>query len=376
MLPRFLAFVPFFFLFYSAFAQLKPYQVNENFKKWDDGKLTWNDFQRQPLAVAPVGSDFIYSYHYQPEKIKSPDTNYIKLRAIFLFNRKESWAHDSVKTDLNLKYNQLFFNVLEWHRRTFENRFSESTQPLAVHDLLNDQLRLLRDETARLAVATRNGRHEIKVDSALSRSYQKLDSVKITDKLPSFRVKNFGYGVHMGYGQANLAGDLGNAFDKFSGLAFGVDFHYKAFTLFLTADAGSGKTTAENTGKYQWPDGVPINLTQFSAALGLPMLQTSHWRIVPFTGPARLILGPNRTADEQFKGQGFEKNTMAFGLQVDWKMRNTLSLILSGSDNLMYDYGLRTRFILYPVEKFGNLNGGVYNISMSLFVNSRFLKFR
>lgn len=367
----------FLFLTPTAFAQkVKPKKSSENLKQWKEGKLTWNDFQRKPPEVAPTGSEFIFTYYYQPEKVRTADTSFYKVRAIFGFNRQESWAHDSVKTDLNLNYNQVFFNTLEWHRRALENRFLKLTDRKAAPDLLSDQNRLMRDEVAKLAVITKNGRDESIVNKALTASFQKLDSIKTSEQLPPFRVRKFGYGVHFGLGQANLVGDLRNGYDNFLGLALGLDFHYKALAFFLTTNIGSGETTGSNVGKYKWPAGLPVNLAQVSAAFGLPILNTTHWRMMPFAGPARLSLGPDGGTDEIYQNQRLAVNTMAYGLQVDWKIRNALSLILTGADNLIYDYGLRTQFIYYPVKEINGLNGGIYNVSMSFFLNNRFIQFK
>lgn len=368
-----------FILFLSgipAFSQIKTLQFNENQKQWAAGKLTWNDFQGKPMPVAPTGSELIYFFYYQPEKVKTADTVFFRLRTIAFIDRQQSWVQDSAKTDLQLKFNQAIFNTLEWHRRKLENRFLKVFEPQKeAPELFNAENRIFRETVARLSVETRNGNDEAKVNNWLIRSYQKLDSID-TGRLPGFQVANFGMSAQIGYEQTNLAGEIGSTFTGFSGVTFGSTYQFKNLVLFINMNGASGKTTAVYEEMYQWPEGINIYMNQFSAAAGYQLLDAPHWRLTPFAGPTTVIISPKKDAGESYRNQEIQDNTMIYGLQLDWKIRNQVSLIPVNARSAVLDHGIRTRFTVCPLEFTPAFNGAVFNVSFSIYGNMRFINFR
>jgi hypothetical protein len=371
---HFLVVLAIFLLFSNlASAQFKPFPFKPSHKKWEDGKLTWNDFLAKPMAVSPLGSELIYYFFYKPEKVKTRDTTFYKLRVYAFIDRNQCWAHDTAKTETNLKGNQVIFNIIELHRRKVENRLVLTDNNNVAANAFQEQYRLLRETIARFVVETKAGKDSARLNAWFARSYRQVDSVKV--RLPGFAPGKFGYGMHAGYGKANVTGKLANNFTGFSGIAFGFDLGYKELLFFLTGDVGSGKTIRDYQGNYHWPADLDVNLLQLSGALGYPVLNAAHWRIVPFAGPALVGITPNVAAGDAYKDQSIQQSTVAFGLQLDWKYKNQVNFMPVGGRSLS-DYGLRMRFIYYPVEFAQNLNGSTYNISLSAYFHTRQFKLK
>ncbi|MFC5269327.1 hypothetical protein [Adhaeribacter terreus] len=368
--------VPFLLLAKPVCAQFKPLELGPSYKKWEDGPLSLSDFKGKPLAVAPMGSEFLYSIFYKAEKEKIGDSTVLILGVTAFMDREQSWIHDSVKTDLTLKFNQAIFNYLEFHERILQQKLMSIQHINEAPNLAQQELRAFRELMARYQVETNKGWKEKEVNSWLHRSYQQLDSVEKI-KLPAFRISNFGMGLHYSLNHSSLGGDLNKIFSNALGFGFGFDFSFKNAVVFLNPNVGYGKLEKAYTGVYDWPDGLNYGLVQVGAGFGVTVLDNAKWRITPFAGPAFVSFSVDDKANpERYDKQYLTDNTYNLGVNIDWKLRHQLSFIPSLFGREKSDYGIRTRFIMYPVQYAGNLNGSVYNLSFAFYLNGRFIKLK
>src|SRR5690606_4994055 len=151
-------------------AQFKPFKLEPFHKKWEEGKLTWNDFQGKPMEVSPMNSELIYYFFYKPEKIKTRDTTYYKLRAYAFIDRKQSWAHDTARTENDLKGNQILFNQIEFHRRNLENRLLLIEKIKDAPPVYNEAFRQIREANSRILVETKAGHDTAQVNAWLAKT--------------------------------------------------------------------------------------------------------------------------------------------------------------------------------------------------------------
>src|SRR5690606_1415147 len=121
-------------------------------------------------------------------------------------DRKQSWAHDTARTENDLKGNQILFNQIEFHRRNLENRLLLIEKIKDAPPVYNEAFRQIREANSRILVETKAGHDTAQVNAWLAKTYRQLDSVKTP--LPTFKLRNFGIGMHMGYKKAMVNGKL------------------------------------------------------------------------------------------------------------------------------------------------------------------------
>ena len=366
--------VAFLLLSTSVFAQYKPLQLGPAYKKWEEGPLSLSDFKGKPLAVAPLGSEFLYSMYYKAEKEKGRDTTTLLIKVTTFMDREQSWIHDSAKNELTVKFNQVIFNYLELHERILQQKLLSIQHVNQAPELAQQELKAFRAIMARYQVETKNGWNEKQVNAWLHQSYQQLDWVE-KQPWPAFKESNFGMGLHYSINHASLSGKLSETFGNGLGFGFGFDFSFKNAVVFLNPNVNYGKMKQAYNGNYNWPDGLNYGLVQVGAGFGLTLLDNARWRITPFAGPAFVSFSAqDKTNPERYKEQYLDDNTYQLGVNIDWKLRHQLSFIPTIFGREKSDYGVRTRFIMYPVKDAGNLSGNVYNLSLGFYLNGRFIK--
>ncbi|MBK7630881.1 MAG: hypothetical protein IPJ23_09290 [Ignavibacteriales bacterium] len=104
------------------------YQVYDkvNYIYWSDSKkLSWQDFEGQPLGSS---SNYASEIHiYNPATIEKANLfSSPKLTSICVFDKKHSWVNKKIANDDMLLYNQIIFNIYELYTRMLRKEFKNT----------------------------------------------------------------------------------------------------------------------------------------------------------------------------------------------------------------------------------------------------------
>ena len=99
----------------------------EDYLYWStDRKLTWDDFQGEPLSSSNSYASEIHIYN--PSTIeKSNLFSSAKLTTICVFDKRHSWVNKQSATKDLLLYNQVIFNIYELYTRKLRERFDSTS---------------------------------------------------------------------------------------------------------------------------------------------------------------------------------------------------------------------------------------------------------
>jgi hypothetical protein len=84
-------------------------------KEWLDGKLTWEDFTER--TGGQNISELSYFLGYNTGKQKQGDTVIVRNVAYSYMDRNLSWINPAYKTEQQLRYNQIIFDIVETYKR-------------------------------------------------------------------------------------------------------------------------------------------------------------------------------------------------------------------------------------------------------------------
>src|SRR5436190_1980896 len=106
---KLLATVLLLFPVFVAQAQLDQFKLKPTQKQWEQGPLTWNDFQSKPTGNSGATSDLQYQLLYAPGKLKAADSVFFTYQVYGFTNCDLNWVLETEKSPLLLSYNQAKF---------------------------------------------------------------------------------------------------------------------------------------------------------------------------------------------------------------------------------------------------------------------------
>jgi len=106
-----------FLLVLTAYLIL-PLAAQENLRSWRKGPLTWNDFPTFAKDSTGVEHSYLEFFLDIQETAEEHDgVDYWVQSAVACMDRKKSWVDSSWRTDAELRYNQVIFDLAELYRR-------------------------------------------------------------------------------------------------------------------------------------------------------------------------------------------------------------------------------------------------------------------
>ena len=196
----------------------------ESSKEWKDGMLSWQDFQGIPM-------EGIHSYmkaglSFTPKEIKGKSKPLYKLEAVAKMDCDRSFAADSQRTELRLRYHQLQFDILELLRRKLQNDLNSGMSAIQANEKVKyyntDYLRLLNQ----LDTQTNNGTDDHKLQEHEYYWRKQLDEIGLP-QIPIISLSPFSYGMYLGTGAilptGGIKDDFSGSWAFSAGLTFGYD---------------------------------------------------------------------------------------------------------------------------------------------------------
>jgi len=213
--------------------------IAQNYKKeWADGKLTWEDFTERKGGLN--ASELKYFLGYSSEKQVFKDTVVWRYVAFAYMDKSLSWVNPEYKTEENLRYNQLIFDIVEVHRRMLQMELDRVNSVFEIERRFQNIYSSCSDDIERFKSELDD---EDNLNTIIFWEQQistQLDRYKEIP-IPKFENRSFGYAFHAGLGSGGFTGSIGKHFNPTVNFIFGFDVAYKKSIFYLNATLGGGK---------------------------------------------------------------------------------------------------------------------------------------
>lgn len=334
-----------------------------NIKIWEEGKLTWEDFQGKPYYHLDRESAFEYAFGFQQKKVVQHDTVVIKLVAYAYFLKDISWVLPEKKSDAQLMYNQVIFDLVEIYRRKLNNALGRTNSYAESQNLFDIYLVKLNEEIEDFEYQFNagNGIYVIqRKQEEIKRELLQLDE----EFLPPLKHSNVGIGMHLGFGADILTGSVNNHFNNTSLFTFGFDIAYRNFVLDIGGGLSNTKVTKEYIEKNTWVDGTKTGLAILNAALAYNVHNGHRFKIAPFVGWGLLEFSNNNVPEEEKSDFTLVSYSLILGMNLDYKLRQRFKLNTLLNSRDYSETNVRFRLSVLPVYFYPDLRG--YSINLTL----------
>ena len=312
----------FTFLLVILFANISAQE--SDFKYWHEGKLTWNDFKGE-TGFPLLDCELKYFLTYGPEKQKLNDTTVYRIAAKGYIDRDLSWSKTFKKTDQNLAYFQVVFDIVEVQRRKLQFKLDRLSGIYSAENELRSAMYNCEKILADFKKESEQG-----IDTMVVQEWQKGIQTELDNTMgsgiPAFTKRNFGYGMHAGFGKGFNTGTIKNNFPSTFNFIFGFDLAYKDITLFLSGTLGSSKADQSYNGEINIPENERAGMAMGDVSLGYPVINNAKFKLIPFAGIGFLEYSekpePDQTNYKSMSATGY-----LFGINTDYKLRKNLSFM-------------------------------------------------
>lgn len=260
-------------------------EYEQSIRRWSDGPLTWDDFTESSNNYQ-VPSFLAYGWRGENKSFKKGNLRVRYYDYYTSMNSVESWVDPYHKSPSLLMYNQVVFDYAEVCRRQLMKEWQSNANGYSFNELSGFYFKKLERYESEMARQCDYGR-----DSSMVRFYANQVSSQLDteeDFISSYKVKkgNFGYGLHVGYGNEFLFGDATSYFNPKHGVRAGFDFFYKRAYFYFDGLMGpAGKTPQDfyNNG-YLWEKGRKQSAGIIELGLGFSLIDGDWLRLTPFAG--------------------------------------------------------------------------------------------
>ena len=335
--------------------------TQDNRKYWSDGKLTWDDFQEKMISIDH--SDLKYFFGYDPEKKKSGDSLIVRAGAFCYMDKNSSWINTKYKNDSYLKYNQVIFDITELYRRKlqFELDRSKSYNKAQIrfrkiYEEMTGQIDEFRRESG-------DGLYEKVTDKWLAYIEDEIDNLAESPGISAFRKKNFGYGMHVGFGSGIFTGSLGSHFGPTFNFILGFDLAYKRSIFYLIGTLAGGKVKKDYLSENNWYAGQRVNVAIIDISYGYAVIDKPKITLSPFAGLGITELSGKNRDDEQNDLLNQDYNII-FGLNADYKFRKSVRLTPGMKES--FEGSVRARLYITRANYSDDLKGFSVNLTIGV----------
>ena len=336
----------------------------DNRKYWDEGKLTWDDFNEKDYSIEKV-SELKYFIGYNTGKEKLKDTTLIRLKTFCYIDKNLSWVNKKYKNAQTLQYNQVIFDIAELYKRKLQYELDRINSVNEAEIRFNKVFSDFNNTVNQFQEETDWGRNTEKIDKWNSFIKQELLDYKKTS-IPPFIKRDFGYGAHLGLGSSIFSGSLGEHFGQSFNLIFGFDLAYKKSLLYISGTLGGNKVNKDYFSDKNWHQGQHTNLAIIDLSYAYAIVDNSKLKLAPFAGLG--ITELTRKNNENENDLRIVDSNVIFGLNTDFKIGKRINLLPSSFTGLkeIVETSIRVRLYVAKANFFDDLNGYSINLSIGL----------
>jgi hypothetical protein len=202
--------------------------VGQEYRLWRNGKLEWVDFYERNGVVTP--SNLKYNFIYTPYKKEINNTVYSRTIYLTTLDKKSTWINPEFKTDQQLRYNQVIFDIAEWGKTELEDylRSKDKLKAWQLKGFKSDLKKIekgIETRVKKFQKESESGANLETVEQWEQTVKEKLSKVDTTI-FPKYDNKLIWSG-YITAGGSMLTGDVGKYFGPGAFFNFGSDAEFK-----------------------------------------------------------------------------------------------------------------------------------------------------
>jgi hypothetical protein len=316
--------------------------AQNDFKYWDSGKLSWRDFKIKEDTINGFGLE----YHIET-KVEDYKKERITIRRevakVYLL-RHQLWVHSSQKTDENLKYLQLLFDIGELHRKKLQ-QVLDSNIPKADVDLNYLELQQqFYQRTEQFKAETQKGKNIEEVKKWASIIHRESSGIKL--KVNTDFKEGNGSSFSLAYPVVFFSGNEVTDFAPlYVSLSVPVDFILGRNRINAAYGFSFGINKKTET--------IPLSIQFLSLDYGFEVIKTPYLRLYPTIGG---MVGRTsyKNTDDETRSFGFR-----YGIETEFLLNK---LVVTSCDEcrnkrtseLWLGLGYTTSKLKFLNDKSGN----------------------
>ena len=176
-----------FFLICFSFVEYTRAEDIIDYKYWDEGKLTWDDFQ-DTLSLKGVPSAFNAFLRIEKTEKRDGNTRTIRPEAQACFDKRHSFADRQIQNENLLRLFQLKYDLLE---------LNLGVVGIAADNRTRQYMDLYTEQSKKAEQETENGQNEIKLQEWEFYVTKELIE-NPAPSIPRISPRRFGYGFYLG----------------------------------------------------------------------------------------------------------------------------------------------------------------------------------
>ena len=324
-----------------AAATLSAQDFDSAIKRWNDGPLTWDDFTPYSGGY-PVISSLDFNWHAQKSTFKKGNLRVLRLQTECYMNPIASWVNPDYKNPQTLRYQQTAFDYAELCCRQLQRELDNNANAHPARELNQFYSAKADRFIAKLREETDQGRDSSMVNFFAAQIAEEFAALPDSEEIPDVQTKNWGLGLHYGYGNQFFLGDAANYLRPLHGLHWGFDISYKNLYIYwhmLIAGGGKTRNPFYHDG-YLWAAGQNQTGGAMEFDLAYPVVNTPWVKVSPFAGAgfgfSSVVVGKDAYNKNVTNGIGGLR--FVGGLCFDVKVLREIDL----TNAPIYYYGIQT----------------------------------
>ncbi|MFA7326881.1 MAG: hypothetical protein WC121_09470 [Candidatus Kapaibacterium sp.] len=334
-------------------------------RNYEDGPLTWYDFQGEPIKNEKITAQIRFLLEYHPEEVDRNDTSLVYIKTSNYFNKSAAWVSENEKTGLALSYFQILFDIREYYRQELEKELNQTDEIYNLIKLHSAYFEKGTNEIQRFNLESESG-HLREVLLRWEAKYaQKLRETS-RPVLPYVKDANWAFGGNVGINSSFNTGSMGEHLTNCYGFSYGGDLAYRDFILFLEISLVLGDIRKPFNYEEKWETNIGTGIAIFDVSLGYPIFDNSTHRLTPFFGLGIHELSPSSKAKE-LEDITLTNYGYIYGLCYDFNLSTTVYITPStnyGIGQYSNNQSLRLRLFVTDVRH-DVFKGSSINLSLA-----------
>ena len=305
--------------------------IDESIRYWDEGKLTWGDFEKRNFeGIDKCYLDPIYHTRYQTKKYGNLSYKSHTVRTGF--DRSDTWVRTEYISDRLLRYNQLVLDIAEANAREMQKELN-SNSGYSPSYIFEHYVRKGKNQIEKIAEESKWG-DDITVIEKYEREYAEKLQETPADTIPQINLKNWGCGYQIGYSTGIFTGIGNELFSPHHNMTIGLAVSYKRSHFLIDMEMGSCRTRTDlpmithidgERREIVWPAGSGIGRMSMDLDYGYAVYDGSILKACPFVGVGYQMFDEEINDGDRTITTSISGLNLLAGLNLNWKFKRVLS---------------------------------------------------
>ncbi len=198
---------------------------HENLKNWNEGPLTWADYQK--VELSPLASDFapsVFQFNASKKRVRIQNYKFVYYQVDCSLNKDKSYYDPNRTDEWDLRARQAVFDTWELYSRYAQSRSLGETT-LTYNKTVEDYMNRAQKDIAKFQQESNQFKDTAVINKYGASVRNQLESTKRkTPDLSMADVPAYRYGVYIGAEHEILMGKAGDQLNNMYGFNVGIDY--------------------------------------------------------------------------------------------------------------------------------------------------------